>query len=146
MMKITLRVALTGFACLAVAAALHAQQMIVGSNVNVIAGVNEFTGDPFLQRQNEPAAAVSTRNSDHMIVAANDYRTIDMNDKEAETPEEASSIPGAWIGVYFSYDGGRTHFSGGLVPGYLEDSSPAGKASPVHGLPEGSDPVIAAGP
>ena len=38
---------------------------IPGPNTNVIAGTgDQFVGDRFLQRQNEPTLAVSTRNPD----------------------------------------------------------------------------------
>jgi VCBS repeat-containing protein len=50
----------------------------ISPNVNVLrtAG-NQYRGDIFLQRQNEPGIAVSTRNPNHIMIAANDYRTVD---------------------------------------------------------------------
>src|SRR5262245_38313942 len=50
----------------------------VSPNVNVLrtAG-SQYRGDIFWQRQNEPAAAVSTRNPNHIMIAGNDYRTVD---------------------------------------------------------------------
>ena len=47
--------------------------------------------------------------------------------------------------AYLSYNRGRTTFSGGLVPGFPQDESPASLSSPVKGHPEASDPVLAAG-
>jgi hypothetical protein len=65
------------------ALAIHAQQgpppLSVTPNVNVMSGVtDQFVGDKFLQRQNEPVIGVSTLNPDHLMAAANDYRTVDM--------------------------------------------------------------------
>jgi hypothetical protein len=114
---------------------------VVGQNRNVGAGkIDQFVGDLFLQRQNEPAVAISTRNPDHIFTAFNDYSTVDFaGDPNLEPPAEA------WIGVSFSYNRGKS-WSHTLVPGFAQDQSPAGLASPLHGLPAGSDPVIASAP
>ena len=53
---------------------------IPGRNINMVSGTQLPGGDPFLQRQNEPAIAVSTRNSLHLLAGANDYRTVDLPD------------------------------------------------------------------
>jgi len=51
----------------------------VAPNANVLRGIHDpFSGDVLLQRQNEPVAAASTRNPNHIFVAANDYRTVDL--------------------------------------------------------------------
>ncbi|OLC83427.1 MAG: hypothetical protein AUH72_04385 [Acidobacteria bacterium 13_1_40CM_4_65_8] len=51
----------------------------VSPNVNVLRGIHDpIRGDALLQRQNEPVAAVSTRNPSHLMIAANDYRTVDL--------------------------------------------------------------------
>src|SRR5437764_10377515 len=53
--------------------------LAVTPNTNVLPGVGSVTsGDVLLQRQTEPMIAVSTRNADHLMVAANDYRTVDI--------------------------------------------------------------------
>jgi hypothetical protein len=110
-------------------------------NTNVVAGIgDQFVGDRFVQRQNEPVIAVSTRNPDHWVAAFNDYSTVDIaGDPTIEPSAEA------WLGVAFSYDRGRS-WSHALVPGYPQDTSPAGSSSPLKGLPAASDPVLAVGP
>ncbi len=40
---------------------------IPGRNVNMVAGTDWPGGDPFLQRQNEPSIAASTRNPLHLV-------------------------------------------------------------------------------
>src|SRR5260370_8994217 len=64
-----------GLACAAVGWAQ--QGPTPGQNVNMVSGTKWPGGDPFLQRQNEPSIAVSTRNAQHLLAGANDYRTVD---------------------------------------------------------------------
>jgi Putative Ig domain len=110
-----------------------------GDNVNMVSGTGWTNGDPFLQRQNEPSMAVSTRNTLHLLAGANDYRNVD--------------VPGllgidvqgdAWVGLFKSFDGGQT-WQSTLLPGYPLDSSPQGTASPIHGFQAAADPVVRAG-
>src|SRR6476469_3745218 len=51
---------------------------VPGQNVNMVSGTQFPGGDPFLQRQNEPSLAVSSRNALHLLAGANDYRTVDL--------------------------------------------------------------------
>src|SRR5882762_860330 len=54
--------------CLAASAPTRAQ--VSGQNVNMVSGTNWTNGDPFLQRQNEPSIAVSSRNPSHLLAGA----------------------------------------------------------------------------
>ena len=49
-----------------------------GDSVNMVSGTGWTNGDPFLQRQNEPSLAVSTRNTLHLLGGVNDYRSVDI--------------------------------------------------------------------
>jgi hypothetical protein len=99
--------------CLIVAGlltALPAMGQTPGDNVNMVSGTKWPGGDPFLQRQNEPALAVSTRNPRHLLAGANDYRSVDIPNPNA-TDERGD----AWLGVFKSLDGGAT-WGSTLVP------------------------------
>ncbi|MFN2443875.1 MAG: sialidase family protein, partial [Thermoanaerobaculia bacterium] len=104
-----------------------------------MAGTEWPGGDPFLQRQNEPSIAVSTRNPLHLLAGANDYRTVDIPGLE-----NIKVIGDAWLGIFRSYDGGNT-WTSTLLPGYPQDTSQAGMVSPLKGYPAGADPVMRAG-
>jgi hypothetical protein len=134
-------VPLTAFLSLAlcVAAAVPTLAQVSGQNVNMVSGTNWTNGDPFLQRQNEPSIAVSSRNSSHLLAGANDYRTVDLPgllgiDERGD----------AWLGLFKSFDGGRTWRST-LLPGFPLDGSLQGQASPIHGFQAASDPAVRAG-
>jgi hypothetical protein len=124
---------------LLISAISWAQVPASGANVNMVSGTDWTTGDPFLQRQNEPSAAVSTRNPLHLLAGANDYRTVDLPgllgiDERGD----------AWLGVFKSFDGGQT-WQSTLLPGYPLDSSTSGVASPLRGFQAGADPTVRAG-
>jgi hypothetical protein len=110
-----------------------------GQSVNMVSGTTLPGGDPYLQRQNEPSLAVSTRNPQHLLAGANDYRTVDM----PGLPDDEETGD-SWVGLFSSLDGGATWRST-LVPGYPQDGSPEGLASPVKGLTAAADPVVRAG-
>ena len=89
---------------------LLAQTPIAGPNVNMVSGKNWPDGDPYLQRQNEPSLAVSSRNPLHILAGANDYRTVDFS---AVTNRV---IGDSWLGLFKSLDGGQT-WKSTLLPG-----------------------------
>ncbi len=128
-----------GLACAPVAWAQ--QGPTPGQNVNMVSGTKWPGGDPFLQRQNEPSIAVSTRNAQHLLAGANDYRTVDLPISDVLPAEAAGD---AWLGVFKSFDGGAS-WQSILVPGFPQDTSAAGMISPMKGFTAASDPVVRAG-
>src|SRR6266850_2412375 len=112
---------------------------VAGQNINMVSGTQYPGGDPYLQRQNEPSVAVSTRNPQHLLAGANDYRTVDL----PGLPTDLENGD-AWLGLYKSTDGGQT-WKSTLLPGYPQDSSRLGVASPLHGFAAGADPIVRAG-
>jgi hypothetical protein len=69
--------------------------------------------------QNEPTVAVDPHNTRIVVAGANDYCAQIVNGD-------------VWAGYYRSADGG-SNWQDSLVPGYPNDSSAAGVASPTHG-------------
>ena len=110
-----------------------------GPNVNMVSGTGWTNGDPFLQRQNEPSIAVSTRNTLHLVAGANDYRGVDVPGLLGSTERGD-----AWLGLFKSFDGGQT-WQSTLLPGYPLDGSPQGLASPIHGFQAAADPTVRPG-
>jgi len=99
-------------AAFCLAATVPARAQVSGQNVNMVSGTNWTNGDPFLQRQNEPSIAVSSRNSSHLLGGANDYRTVDLPgllgiDERGD----------AWLGLFKSFDSGR-RWQSTLLPGF----------------------------
>ena len=135
----------TLFALVFFAAAVSAQEpeLIAGQNVNMVSGTEWPDGDPFLQRQNEPTIAISTRNELHLMGGSNDYRTIDL----PFLPDgEGKTVGDSWTSAYFSTDGGG-RWTSTLLPGYPQDNSMLGSTSPLKmaGYEASADPVIRAG-
>jgi len=106
----------------------------------MVTGTQWPGGDPFLQRQNEPSMAISSRNPLHMVAGANDYRTVDL----PAVSGAAQPTGDAWLGWFTSFDGGQT-WTSTLVPGYPQDTSLQGQLSPLHGLGAAADPTVRAG-
>jgi len=75
--------------------------LVVTRSVNMVSGMAWPNGDPYLQRQNEPSVAVSTRNTMHLLAGANDYRTVDL--PGISTGPETGD---ACLCLYKSFDGG----------------------------------------
>lgn len=119
---------------------VSAQVSLAEQNVNMVSGTDWTTGDPFLQRQNEPSIAVSTRNNAHLLAGNNDYRMVDLPGLLgiAENGD-------AWLGLFKSFDGGQTWYST-LLPGFPLDASAAGQSSPLFGFQAASDPTVRSGP
>ena len=69
--------------------------------------------------QNEPSVAVDPHDTSVIAAGANDYCAAIVNGD-------------VWVGYYRSTDGGST-WQDSLVPGYPDDSSAAGLASPARG-------------
>ena len=88
-----------------------AAAQVAGQNVNMVSGTKWPTGDPFLQRQNEPSMAVSTRNPMHILAGANDYRSVDLEQVLSGGAETGD----AWLGLFKSFDGGFT-WQSNLLP------------------------------
>jgi len=92
---------------LGVAAALSmakvSAQVVPGTNVNMVSGRTWPDGDPFLQKQDEGSIAVSSRNVLHLVGGANDYRTVDLPGLPTDKP-----TGDAWVGLFKSFDGGKT--------------------------------------
>ncbi|UCG70247.1 MAG: pentapeptide repeat-containing protein, partial [Thermoplasmata archaeon] len=116
-------------------------------NVNMVEGQTLPGGDPWLQRQNEPSIAVSTRNPLHLLAGANDYRTVEIPILGEELPglPEGAAAGDAWLGVFKSFDGGESWMST-LLPGYPQDTSFEGTSSPLYGFQAAADPTVRSGP
>jgi len=112
-----------------------------GPNVNMVSGTGWTNGDPFLQRQNEPSIAVSTRNTLHLLAGANDYRGVDLPGLLGSTERGD-----AWLGLFKSFDGGQT-WQSTLLPGYPLDQTKElnGLPSPIHGFQAAADPTVRPG-
>jgi len=131
------------FACATLVLALSAgvsNAQVPGPNINMVSGTTLPDGDPFLQRQNEPSIAVSTRNPCHLLAGANDYRTVDI----PGLPDDKENGGDAWLGLFKSFDCGRT-WKSTLMPGYLQDPTSQGQKSRLFGLAAGADPIVRAG-
>ena len=120
-------------------AVVQARGQVAGQNVNMVSGTKWPGGDPFLQRQNEPSLAVSSRNPLHLLAGANDYRSVDI--PNPNSPDETGD---AWLGVFKSFDGGQT-WQSTLLPGYPQDQSALGLSFPLHGYSAAADPVVRPG-
>ena len=108
----------------AVGVRLSAQQQapVSSRNINMVSGTTFPDGDPYLQRQNEPNAAVSTRNPLHLLAGANDYRTVDLPGP-FDPMRGFKMAADAWVGLFKSVDGGQ-NWKSTLLPGFPQDVSP----------------------
>ena len=88
--------------------------------------------------------AVSTRNPQHLLAGANDYRSVDIPFPPDSTNGVEKETGDAWVGVFTSLDGGQT-WSSTLLPGFPQDQSAVGASSPLHGFAVATDPTVRAG-
>ena len=109
----------------------------------MVSGTTFPDGDPYLQRQNEPNAAVSTRNPLHLLAGANDYRTVDLPGP-FDPARGFKMAADAWVGLFKSVDGGQ-NWTSTLLPGFPQDVSPEGLASPIKGREGATDPIMRSG-
>jgi hypothetical protein len=78
---------------------------------------------------NEPYAVIDPTNADHIFTGWNDYCQSDLG--------------ATWQGFGFSTDGGAT-WTSSIVPGYPQDTSTEGRASPLFGThTDAGDPIAA---
>jgi photosystem II stability/assembly factor-like uncharacterized protein/uncharacterized protein YjbI with pentapeptide repeats len=117
--------------------------VLAGRNVNMVSGTTLPGGDPWLQRQNEPSIAVSSRNPLHLLAGCNDYRTVDMPISEGDLPGKGpvNMVGDAWLGVFTSYDGGES-WTSTMLPGYPQDPN----GNPLKLYRTAADPVVRCGP
>src|SRR3954454_732202 len=108
-----------------VIASTRAYAQVAGQSINMVTGTQWPTGDPFLERQNEPSMGVSSRSPLHLVAGNNDYRTVDLPGLDSDEP-----TGDAWLGLFTSMDGGKA-WQSTLVPGYPQDNSAVGRASPL---------------
>ena len=120
---------------------LLAADQIPEQNINMVAGTNWPHGDPYLQRQNEPSVAVSTRNFLNVLALTNDYRSVDIP-FDSPVGVDSEERGDAWIGVFKSRNGGQTWWSD-LLDGFPQQ---ANSTSPLHGFQAAADPVVRSGP
>ncbi|MGC1617315.1 MAG: kelch repeat-containing protein, partial [Candidatus Acidiferrum sp.] len=131
-----------GLACFAaLLTSPSAMAQVAGQNVNMVSGTKWPTGDPFLQRQNEPSMAVSTRNPLHILAGANDYRSVDLEQVLSGGAETGD----AWLGLFKSFDGGFT-WQSNLLPGCPYTISQCTDSGALKGAYQAAaDPVVRAG-
>ena len=137
----------TGLAGIRTSSQLQSNQYLnAGRNINMVSGTKLPGGDPWLQRQNEPSLAVSTRNPLHLLAGANDYRTVDIPQSEGELPgiKAAAAAGDAWLGILRSFDGGESWVTT-LIPGFPQDNTPEGIASPLKQYKTATDPFVRSG-
>ena len=143
-MRLSVRVlsAVFGLACLVGLVAVDpAAAQVAGQNVNMVSGTKWPNGDPFLQRQNEPSMAVSTRNPMHILAGANDYRSVDLEQVLSGGAETGD----AWLGLFKSFDGGFT-WQSTLLPGCPYAVSQCTDSGALKGtFQAAADPVVRAG-
>ncbi|MBI4908849.1 MAG: putative Ig domain-containing protein [Acidobacteria bacterium] len=126
---------------LGLCAPLYSQ--VAGPNINMVTGDLLGSGDPFLQRQNEPSIAVSSRSTSHLMAVANDYRLVDV----PGLLDGSDEIGDVWLGIFRSTDGGAS-WKSAVLPGcpYNIPSCTADPSSPINRRMAAADGTIRPGP
>jgi CARDB protein len=103
----------------------EAPQLVVGHNVNMSGGEQTLALQPFRVRgdvlgrpSNEPSCAISTRNPQHVLCGANDYRMVDVPGVSV-----TQVVRDAWQGLFQSIDGAES-WESTLHPGFFLDPQP----------------------
>ncbi|MBI4444424.1 MAG: Ig-like domain repeat protein [Acidobacteria bacterium] len=145
---------LVGLSCVVLSGvtvtAQNSHELYAGRNINMVSGTRQpgetdpqrvaLGGDPYLQRQNEPSVAVSTRNPMHLLAGANDYRSVNLPGLPADR-----ATGDAWLGLFKSFDGGQS-WQSTLLPGFPQAvTSQEGVNSPIHGFAAAADPTVRSG-
>jgi len=104
----------------------EAPTLVAGHNVNMSGGEQALSLNPFHVRgdvlgrpANEPSCAISTRNPQHILCGANDYRMVDVPGVTV-----TKLVRDSWQGVYHSIDGGES-WESTLHPGFFLDPQPS---------------------
>ena len=126
------------------ASSILAQVPLGGPNVNMVSGTTWPGGDPFLQRQNEPSLTVSSRNPQHLLGGANDYRTVDLAIAINAADPDAQVTGDGWLGLFKSFDGGQT-WTSTVLPGCPYPVLQCQGSVLSGNYQAGSDPVVRAG-
>jgi HYR domain len=137
-------------------------QLVAGPNVNVVGGPAcskadpddtscpfQVFGDVSIQRQNEGSMACSSRNPLTCLAAGNDYRLINV-----PGVADGKVTADAWLGIYWSRNGGQSWRST-LLPGWkttgstpeFKDGTPEGSpaSNPIAGFEAAADPTVRVG-
>ena len=129
----------------AIVSAQDAPPLVGGRNVNMAGGSQilslkpfDVRGDVLGRAQNEPSCAISTRNPQHVLCGANDYRMVDV-----PGVSQTQLIRDAWLGEFQSADGGDT-WESTLYGGFFLD--PAFHPLSLLKFRAAADPVVRSGP
>ncbi len=123
-------------------------KLVTGANTNIGGGPAELTiaptfrvrGDLLRKAQNEPSCGMSTRNPQHILCGANDYRMVDVPGISI-----TSEVRDAWLGEFQSIDGGDT-WESTVHKGFFLDSSDPNHPLKLNNFRAAADPTVRTGP
>ena len=118
-----------------------AQQIVPGTNVNIVSGTALPDGDPL-----SPAAERTVERRLDEQSAAHPRRRQRLPDGRHSIPVRSYSAPqrmnaDAWVGIFKTADGGQT-WNSTLLPGYPQDPA---RTAPLFGYDAATDPFMRAG-